>query len=298
MTYYKERLKEVMEIGRGVESSPGLTVDNLVDRLAEASGVIKTDFMKYNGPFHAMLRHCTFYLCNTRFGLSEVEIAERFDVAKNTVVNALRKIKISLADDERRSLDYTLDGGAPSWLLIRDDHSDLDPEFPQRYGDSRVSLDSYFLKIGFELSCMGRRDCHGVKAAIIYYLVKESADLSVNNVLSKLRDLTGINAPRLRGGDRDGYIMPVRLAAIKLYRDLGLSYPNIGSMLGGRDHSTIISGLNNVDYALRRYKSLIDKAFIGWLSVFLYINFSTIFVYRTFAAEWTYWNTDILTKCN
>jgi len=46
--------------------------------------------------------------------------------------------------------------------------------------------------------------------------------------------------------------MPARFAMYKTLRERGWSYPRIGKLFGGKDHSTIIHGVRRADYMIEK----------------------------------------------
>ena len=73
-----------------------------------------------------------------------------------------------------------------------------------------------------------------------------------NDVLLAVSTATGYGLGDLRGPRRYGQIVRARFAAAWLLRVLcGLSYPQIGLALGGRDHQTAINAVRRVDRDIR-----------------------------------------------
>lgn len=52
-----------------------------------------------------------------------------------------------------------------------------------------------------------------------------------------------VTVPALMGNDRHRYIARVRRVLMAALRATGMSYPEIGRFVGGRDHTTIIAGV-------------------------------------------------------
>lgn len=62
-------------------------------------------------------------------------------------------------------------------------------------------------------------------------------------VLASVAERTGVPVETLRGKQRTRYVCRARAEAMHLLRGLGMSMSEIGAMLGGRDHATVIYGL-------------------------------------------------------
>ena len=56
----------------------------------------------------------------------------------------------------------------------------------------------------------------------------------------------------ITGPDRSRLFTPARFAVCRALRNRGWSYGKIGRMLGGRDHTTIISACDRADYMVSR----------------------------------------------
>lgn len=57
--------------------------------------------------------------------------------------------------------------------------------------------------------------------------------------LSATAKAMGVPVAAITGRTRTTYVCKARAAAARALRDLGLSLSEIGTMLGGRDHSTV-----------------------------------------------------------
>ena len=69
-------------------------------------------------------------------------------------------------------------------------------------------------------------------------------------LIQEASDATGISGARLRGGERSKRIAITRFAIIWTLREYsGMSLPEIGKTLGGRDHTTVM-------HACRRARAL------------------------------------------
>ena len=67
----------------------------------------------------------------------------------------------------------------------------------------------------------------------------------------------GVTVQEIDGPSRIRRILIPRLLVYEALRNMGFSYPQIGARVGGRDHSSIMSGLKTL--AKYRAKHLIDE---------------------------------------
>ena len=85
------------------------------------------------------------------------------------------------------------------------------------------------------------------------------AKFKADEVLEVVCEVTGVKKEDLEGRFRATHIVdPRHLAAYALnqYSDLGLTSTEIGRILGGRDHTTILSSIANVRYAMASFPSV------------------------------------------
>lgn len=74
----------------------------------------------------------------------------------------------------------------------------------------------------------------------------------VDTILDVVADRYGLTAARLRGPGRHRRVSHPRFIAMyTVRRVVGLSYPEIGKLFGGRDHSTVIYGCQRVEKRLK-----------------------------------------------
>lgn len=66
-------------------------------------------------------------------------------------------------------------------------------------------------------------------------------------VLAAACQLSGVPEGTLVGNGRGGELPRLRWAAMVALRHAGFSTPQIGKMLGGRDHTTVMHGLKQAD---------------------------------------------------
>nr|MBI5455743.1 chromosomal replication initiator protein DnaA [Candidatus Levybacteria bacterium] len=71
-----------------------------------------------------------------------------------------------------------------------------------------------------------------------------------------------VKPTQLRSAKRDAFLVrPRQVAMFLLKKELGLTFVEIGNLLGGRDHTTIMHGVEKVDNMLK--KSLISEDILG-----------------------------------
>lgn len=63
------------------------------------------------------------------------------------------------------------------------------------------------------------------------------------DVVAIAAKLSGLSIDRINGPRRDSVTCRVRFACFLIAREAGHSYPLIGRMIGDRDHSTVINGV-------------------------------------------------------
>lgn len=64
----------------------------------------------------------------------------------------------------------------------------------------------------------------------------------VMDLVERTAELTGIPRGKITGQDRTPDSCMARFAIVRVAKDEGKSYAQIGRVLGGRDHSTMFSG--------------------------------------------------------
>ena len=71
-------------------------------------------------------------------------------------------------------------------------------------------------------------------------------------LLNKASEVFDLSVTELAGNQRYKYLMPARFAMYKTLRERGWSYPRIGKLFDGKDHSTIIHGVRRADYMIEK----------------------------------------------
>ncbi len=88
---------------------------------------------------------------------------------------------------------------------------------------------------------------------ILTSLGEEKKSITSQDIINISSQYFNIDKKQILNGSRQPQIVQARQIAMYLCRDLlGLSYPNIGKMFGGKDHSTVM-------YSIKKINLLIDK---------------------------------------
>ena len=83
--------------------------------------------------------------------------------------------------------------------------------------------------------------------------------LGTEGIVRDVGDYYGVSLVRLRGSERHRSVAHARAVAMYLVRSLlGLSYPEIGSLFGNRDHSTAIAAVRKIS-SLRLKDSCLES---------------------------------------
>lgn len=93
-------------------------------------------------------------------------------------------------------------------------------------------------------------------------------DFSEINLLLAIEEATGFSVEKIVGMDRGREVVLARQVTMyMLYRHTSMSYPQIATILGGRDHSTVMHGVRKItkaiktDLALNAFVSSIQTRF-------------------------------------
>lgn len=81
--------------------------------------------------------------------------------------------------------------------------------------------------------------------------------LDQRRVLSQINQYFNLNMPDLLGPRRQkGLVLPRQIAMYILYKDCQLPFEKIGEILGGRDHTTIMHGVEKIEQAQGRDREI------------------------------------------
>ena len=140
------------------------------------------------------------------------------------------------------------------------DVSNFDPEvfnyFSTRFSKNVRELDGAINLLIFHVQHLGKQNHVGLAEAIdaVRSLVDASSDekaMSVERIISVVADYYKQPADLLVGKGRNAQIALARHVAMYLCRvSLDAPYKKIGDALGGRDHTTVMNGIQNVEKML------------------------------------------------
>lgn len=84
--------------------------------------------------------------------------------------------------------------------------------------------------------------------------------LSLSTIIGTVAVAFGTGPKLLTGSSRrDVYVIPRRMAYLLCHELTGHSFPMIGRMFGGRDHSTIIAGIRSITARMEADATLAEK---------------------------------------
>lgn len=84
---------------------------------------------------------------------------------------------------------------------------------------------------------------------------KEIAPLGAEEIINKVCLHFKIKPSQIRSEKRDAFLVgPRQIAMYLLKKELGLSFSEIGGLLGGRDHTTIMHGVSKVEFLVLKKK--------------------------------------------
>lgn len=87
---------------------------------------------------------------------------------------------------------------------------------------------------------------------------RESMALHSEDVIDCVCNFYNIKQTQLKGPKRDASLVKARQVAMYLLKkELGLTFVEIGNVLGGRDHTTVMHGVEKVEGLL------VEKSFLG-----------------------------------
>lgn len=82
--------------------------------------------------------------------------------------------------------------------------------------------------------------------------------LPIDLLLASVAQTFGVSVADIRGKSRQAIHVDARSVLTTILRDRGVSYPVIGRLLGGRDHSCAINSARNFAYYARRNPLVMD----------------------------------------
>lgn len=101
------------------------------------------------------------------------------------------------------------------------------------------------------LSCLGK------------YVEEKRSHLHADDVVKSVCDYYDLRPTQLRGPKREAALVRARQVAMYLLKkELGLTYVEIGAILGGRDHTTIMHGVEKINSLVEK-KALVGEDILG-----------------------------------
>lgn len=83
----------------------------------------------------------------------------------------------------------------------------------------------------------------------------------IGDLITEVCQRFAIGREELLGKSKCHAFMPARYALYKILHKRGLSFTHVGKICGGRDHKTIIKGIDRAHYMMERnpeYTAIID----------------------------------------
>lgn len=116
----------------------------------------------------------------------------------------------------------------------------------QEIKDTR-GLEGALLRITTQAESLGRTLSEEiVKTALAGRIVRP--EIGTEDIIKSVCDYYKIRPSQLKGQKRDSFLVkPRQVAMYLLKKEFGLTYSEIGNILGGRDHTTIMHGVNKVE---------------------------------------------------
>jgi chromosomal replication initiator protein len=114
--------------------------------------------------------------------------------------------------------------------------------------DTRT-LEGYILRVVTQASTTSQQVTMELAQKCLGLIHEEKrGHLHSEDVVKGICDYYNIKPTQLKGPKRDAALVRARQACMYiLYHDLGITYAEIGNLLGGRDHTTIMHGVNKVE---------------------------------------------------
>ncbi len=162
------------------------------------------------------------------------------------------------------------------------------PDFELRTAILLIKAKKYGVSLSMDLAKMiaqKAQDARGLEGLLLRVITQAQADngeisedlvlsvLSLNKeeklnyfhpdeIIKNVCYFYGVKSTQLKSPKRDAFLVrPRQVAMFLLKKELGLSFVEIGNLLGGRDHTTIMHGVEKVDKLLKN--SLIKEDILG-----------------------------------
>ncbi len=93
-----------------------------------------------------------------------------------------------------------------------------------------------------------------IKALKIVNDLIDDESLSINDVIDRISDKSGVPKEHILGKSREESVVFLRQGAYYVYRErFNISYPNIAYLTKRQDHTTIMHGVKNIKNGFALY---------------------------------------------
>ncbi|HRN95872.1 MAG TPA: chromosomal replication initiator protein DnaA [Candidatus Levybacteria bacterium] len=152
---------------------------------------------------------------------------------------------ILLMKSEKHDIDFTID---------------MAKQVAERLTDTR-SLEGFLLKLS---SLMTSHPDKQISQQAILRLLGKKAQiqqvLKPDQIIETICDFYGIKTTQLKGKKRDSYLVRPRHVCMYLLKEEGkLTFMDIGNVLGGRDHTTVMHAVNKIEKMLQDSENTQDE---------------------------------------
>ncbi len=250
-------LLEALVVGEFVARQPNLNENNLLKMLAAAGGVSAgrltgrrvTDYV-------VSLRDVRGYILIKNFGLTTSRASSIMGRPDHSWTvkssNHIKRIKDAHSDEIQ---DCLAERKPVLEARIRGGHS-LKPAavFHQRYpkeqlDDFRRRFDFYCGRIiSQDFNKFSSNEKTWLRALFLYKILEGIDHMEEFSVLPLIESISGVKAKDIKSPRKYLYISTTRQIACYAFRNLcmDMSYPEIASVLGGKDHTSAIAACRNV----------------------------------------------------
>lgn len=118
--------------------------------------------------------------------------------------------------------------------------------------DDTRELEGLLLRVMTEASTQDSTASPELATSALSGRVENKSAFHPEEVLKNICDFYGIKPTQLKGAKRDARLVRARQVCMYVFKNVGgLTYSEIGNLLGGRDHTTIMHGVDKIDGLLR-----------------------------------------------
>ncbi|MBU2632837.1 chromosomal replication initiator protein DnaA, partial [Patescibacteria group bacterium] len=132
---------------------------------------------------------------------------------------------------------------------------DLSMEIAKKIAEQEIdarSLEGLLLRIVSEAASKGESVSEELVDEIVGGKKNETSPFHPDEIIKNTCSFYRIKPTQIKGKKRDSLIVRARhVAMFLLKKELGLTYVEIGNLLGGRDHTTIIHGVGKIESLMK-----------------------------------------------